>query len=232
MTNPIDARNPGCFGRRMKRTQRPRRRDSGRARGAPIIDAVLLQALEELATAGLEGFSVERLARRAAVNKTSIYRRWPTREALVAAALERIAEGVSGAAPDTGSLRTDLLGLLGPVAQFLEQPVGRAVLRAAMSEAAATNVAALAARKLEQRARGRVSALVRRAKARNEWRAGVGGELVLGALVGAAIHRAMLEHQPLTPRWLAGLVEVTLEGLTPRPRRAAARAPAPRRARR
>lgn len=198
----------------MKRKQR---RDAGRARGAPIVDAVLVQALEELALAGHEGFSVERLAKRAQVNKTSVYRRWPTREALIAAALERIAQGVSDATPDTGSLRSDLLGLLEPVTRLLQQPMGRAVLRAGMSEAAAANVAALAARKLEQRALGRVSALVRRAKARGEWRQGVGGELLLGALVGAAIHRAMLEHQPLTRRWLTELVDLALEGVRPRP---------------
>lgn len=202
----------------MKR--KPKRRDAGRPRGAPVVDAVLMHVLEELAVSGLDGLSVERVAKKAEVNKTSVYRRWPTREALVAAALERIAESVSTTAPDTGSLRGDLVGLLEPVLELLGQPMGRAVLRAAMAESAAQNVAALAARKLEAQAMGPVRELVRRAKARGEWRAGVGGEVVLGALVGAAIHRAMLEHAPLSRRWLLTVIDLLLPGLAPGPRRA------------
>ena len=62
-----------------------RRRDAGRARGGePIVDAILEHTLADLARAGIDGLSIDRIARAAAVNKTTIYRRWPTREGLVA----------------------------------------------------------------------------------------------------------------------------------------------------
>ena len=202
--------------------RRKRRRDAGRARGAPIVEAVLNRTLEELAASGLEGLSVERIARSAKVNKTSVYRRWPTREALVAAALEGVLDGVAAQAPDTGSLEGDLLGLLEPVAALLGQPMGQAVLRAAMAESSASSVAALAARKLQDQARSPVRAMIAKAQARGEWRAGVNGRLVLGALVGAIIHRAMLEHGALSRRWLRELVDLALHGVSgrgPSPRR-------------
>jgi AcrR family transcriptional regulator len=202
--------------RRMIRKKRAPRRDAGRARGAPIAEAVLARTLEELATAGLEGLSVERIARSAEVNKTSIYRRWPTREALVAAALEGVLDHMAERAPDSGTLRGDLLGLLTPVAELIGQPTGRAVVRAALAEASESSVAALAARQLGPGAAGPVHALVERARARGEWRAGVRGEAVVGALVGAMIHRAMLEHGALTPRWLGSLVDIMLWGVVPR----------------
>lgn len=183
---------------------------------------MLNRTLEELAASGLEGLSVERIARSAKVNKTSVYRRWPTREALVAAALEGVLDGVAAQAPDTGSLEGDLLGLLEPVAALLGQPMGQAVLRAAMAESSASSVAALAARKLQDQARSPVRAMIAKAQARGEWRAGVNGRLVLGALVGAIIHRAMLEHGALSRRWLRELVDLALHGVSgrgPSPRR-------------
>lgn len=202
--------------------RRKRRRDAGRARGAPIVEAVLSRTLEELAASGLEGLSVERIARSAKVNKTSVYRRWPTREALVAAALEGVLDGVAAQAPDTGSLEGDLLGLLEPVVALLGQPLGQAVLRAAMAESSAASVAALAARKLRDQARSPVRAMMAKAQARGEWRPGVNGRLVLGTLVGAIIHRVMLEHGALSRRWLRELIDLALHGVS-------ARGPSPRR---
>ncbi len=198
----------------MRRKQT--RRDAGRARGAPIVEAVLAETLKELADAGLEGLSIERVARAASVNKTSVYRRWPTRGALVAAALEGILGSVTATVPDTGTLRGDLLGLLAPVAGFLGERTGRAVLRAALSESSAPSVASLAARKLKQQATSPVGALVERARARGEWRDGVNAEQLVFVLVGALIHRAMLEHGQMTKRWLASLVDLVLFGVAPR----------------
>jgi len=200
----------------MKPTKRVARRDAGRARGAPIAEAVLACTLEELAMTGLEGLSVERIARQAEVNKTSIYRRWPTREALIAAALEGVLVSVEAKAPDTGSLRGDLLGLLEPIVDFIGQATGQAVIRAALAESSASSVATITARRLAQQTAHPVRALMARAEARGEWRAGASGEQLVFALVGAVIHRAMLEHAGLTKRWLGSLVDLILLGVLPR----------------
>lgn len=200
----------------MKPKTRVTRRDAGRARGAPITEAVLASTLAELATSGLEGLSVERIARQAEVNKTSIYRRWPTREALVAAALEGVLHSMSSRVPDTGSLRGDLLGLLEPIVDFLGQATGRAVVRAALAESSESSVASLAAGRLSKQASDPMHALITRARARGEWRPGTSGEQLVFTLVGAVIHRAMLEHGPLTKRWLGSVVDLVLFGVLPR----------------
>lgn len=194
----------------------PRRRDAGRPRGRPVTDAVLEATLAELAASGLEGLSVERVARRAQVHKTTVYRRWPTREALVAAALEGLALDAAARAPDTGSLRGDLLGLLGGVAAFLGRPEGRAVARAALAADAEPHVADLAARRLRAPPAAAIEALVARARARGEWRDDVPADLVLPTLVGALLHRTLLEHADPDRGWLEGVIDVLLRGVAPR----------------
>jgi AcrR family transcriptional regulator len=212
----------------MKRKPPVPRRDAGRPRGAPIAEAVLAATLEELATSGLENLSVERIAQRAEVNKTSIYRRWPTREDLVVAALEGVLENMTAQAPDTGSLRGDLLGLLWPVVALMGDPMGRALLRASISESVGSKIAALGARKLEEQAAHAVPLLVARAQARGEWSAGVRGEQLIFALVGAVIHRAMVEHVSITEPWLESLVDLLLFGVLPREAPARPASPPPR----
>ena len=197
-----------------KPVARSPRRDVGRPRGEPVTEAVLDRTLEELASVGPAQLSVERIARAAEVNKTSIYRRWPTREALIAAALERVLAHLSLAQKDTGSLRGDLLFLGESVAGFLDQPAGQALMRAVFTEAVAPSIAALARRQLEQSAGSPAVAMVLRARARGEWRDDADPRVVLSMLVGALLHRVALERQRPTRAWLGGVVAVLLRGVT------------------
>ena len=66
--------------------------------------------LELLAVEGLRGLSVEGVAAKAGVGKTTIYRRYPGKRELVAAALASVL-GEGGIPPDTGSIRGDLQAL-------------------------------------------------------------------------------------------------------------------------
>ena len=60
----------------------------GRPR-SPVVDkAILRAALELFIEHGVAGASIERIAKHAGVAKTSIYRRWSSREALLAQAIE------------------------------------------------------------------------------------------------------------------------------------------------
>ena len=192
------------------------RRDAGRPRGEPIVDTVIRSAIDELTKFGFDGMSVERIATKAKVNKTSIYRRWPTREKLASAALERILVDVAAGVPDTGSLRGDLLGLLAPVVRLLKTPLGLTIVRFALAQTTTSGAHELAARQLQQTSKP-LLAVVERAKTRGEWRHDADAEQLVFMLVGALLHRALLEHAPLTPRWLRRLVDLAVEGVRPRP---------------
>lgn len=65
-------------------------RTRGRPRD-PEADAAILRAgLELFIERGLEGASIEQIAKRAGVGKLTVYRRWSTKEELVAAAIETL----------------------------------------------------------------------------------------------------------------------------------------------
>ena len=92
---------------------RPTRRTEGRrvhGRSARVVEDVLKATLEEIGRAGYEALRVEDVASRSGVNKTTIYRRWPTKVDLVSAAMRHLAPAPEP--PETGSVRSDLLALL------------------------------------------------------------------------------------------------------------------------
>ncbi|MBL1108677.1 TetR/AcrR family transcriptional regulator [Streptomyces sp. 5-8] len=99
---------------------------SPRRRGAVLERAILDAALEELGTVGWKGLTMEGIAARAHTGKAAVYRRWPSKEDLVADAL------VSGLprvekAPDLGSVREDLLALCRQVRQSMYSRPGIAL---------------------------------------------------------------------------------------------------------
>ncbi|MFM9595477.1 TetR/AcrR family transcriptional regulator [Streptomyces scabiei] len=91
-------------------TAAPARTASPRRRGAVLERAILDAALEQLSTVGWSGLTMEGVAAGAQTGKAAVYRRWPSKEDLVAdallAGLPRFEES-----PDLGSVREDLLEL-------------------------------------------------------------------------------------------------------------------------
>jgi AcrR family transcriptional regulator len=100
---------------------RPRRR-AGRALAAAILDA----AIAEIDELGYANFSMERVAERARASKASLYRRWPTKMALVVDAVYHTLPDPAGLT-DTGTLRGDLLAVLRTAGDQLSGPAGRAM---------------------------------------------------------------------------------------------------------
>lgn len=81
-----------------------------RRRGAVLERAILDAALEQLSTVGWKGLTMEGVAAGAQTGKAAVYRRWSSKEDLVADALQAGLPRVDGA-PDLGSVREDLLAL-------------------------------------------------------------------------------------------------------------------------
>ncbi|MFF4036500.1 TetR/AcrR family transcriptional regulator [Streptomyces sp. NPDC001816] len=91
-------------------TAAPARAASPRRRGAVLERAILDAALEQLSTVGWNGLTMEGVAAGAQTGKAAVYRRWPSKEDLVADALEAGLPRFEGV-PDLGSVREDLLAL-------------------------------------------------------------------------------------------------------------------------
>ena len=158
-------------------------------RSARVVALVLTAVAEELGEVGYENLRVESVATRSGVNKTTIYRRWPTKSELVAAAIEHLKEEEQ--VFDTGSLRGDLLAFMREVVTRVRTPIGRGIVRMVQAEHAQPEVMELM-RTVRQRSLRSRSQVFDRAVARGEIPRGsdtaVLAELAMAPLVSRVVH--------------------------------------------
>ncbi|WP_322778005.1 TetR-like C-terminal domain-containing protein [Frankia sp. Cas4] len=83
-----------------------------RRRGDALDQAILDAAWDELAAVGSTALTVAAVAARAGTSKAVLYRRWPTRTDLLAAAVSRRVVDLARPPVDTGTLRTDVIAVL------------------------------------------------------------------------------------------------------------------------
>lgn len=84
----------------------------GRPRDPKVDEAILAATLDLLAEEGYGRLTIERVAARAAVARTSLYRRWSTKESLIRDAVVKLGFARRPDVPDTGSLHRDMLSYL------------------------------------------------------------------------------------------------------------------------
>jgi len=176
--------------------EEPRR--PGRPRDARADQAILDATLALVAEVGFEAMSMEGIAARAGVGKTTIYRRWASKEDVVVDAVRR----VHAEAPivDTGSLRDDLLALARSAQQGSPQAALEGLLPRFLGEAA-TNPALFAAYQdaiIAPRV-GRFTALIEHAQARGEIRTDLDAGVVVDLLTGALISRLLITGRLAPP---------------------------------
>lgn len=86
-------------------------RSGGRPRDSSRDRAIRRATLQLLAEVGYDGVTMDRVATRARAGKATIYRRWPSKVALVMDAITSFTEQTMQV-PDTGAVRTDVLEYL------------------------------------------------------------------------------------------------------------------------
>ncbi len=83
-----------------------------RRRGEALETALLDAAWAELTERGYDELTIDAVATRAGTSRAVLYRRWPSKQDLVLATLSEYVRKDFVEAPDTGSLRGDVIGLL------------------------------------------------------------------------------------------------------------------------
>ncbi|WP_336212832.1 TetR/AcrR family transcriptional regulator [Nonomuraea sp. LPB2021202275-12-8] len=166
-----------------------------------------------------EKVTVEAIAARAGVGKQTIYRRWPTKSAVVFAAflaLSEDADGQSIALPDTGDLEADLKLVMRATAEEFADPALDRLIRALNTEI--TNDAALAAeyhRKLSQPLEEAKKARLRSAQEAGQLAADADLDLALEVLYAPLFQRWLHRSGPLTAAYADSLVDATLRAFGP-----------------
>jgi AcrR family transcriptional regulator len=120
----------------MKLESAPAGRTRPARRGPEVRAAILAATLAELTEKGYAALTVDNVARRSGVHKTTIYRRWKDREALVADAFTNLLATRGAPIAGTGNIDADLRDLARSLVRWLTSPTGKGVLAAMTSDAA------------------------------------------------------------------------------------------------
>ena len=174
-----------------------------------MVAAVHVAAWELLEEVGFEQLQLPVVADRAQVNKTTVYRRWPTRVDLVADLMDSFTR-INVADPDSGSFRGDLEALLGAIASALSSRAIRSVLRSG-TEAAERDAQIREAQKAFWERRFELSGvIVERAIASGELPYGTDPRAVLEMAAGPVYFRALFTADPLDAPFLEDVVVRTV----------------------
>jgi AcrR family transcriptional regulator len=170
----------------------------GRPRSVQSHQAMLQATLELLAEVGFDVMSVDAIAARAGVGKTTIYRRYKGKAELVADAIESLREEV--AIPDTGNLQDDLNALIENAAQITLSPLGRQTVAMIISSASSNpEFAEIYWTKYLQPRRQAFAVVIERAKARQEVQKDLDPGLVFDTMSGIMLYA--LIFQPTSESW-------------------------------
>jgi AcrR family transcriptional regulator len=172
----------------------------GRPRSAQSHQAILQATLELLAEVGFERMAIDAIATRAGVGKTTIYRRYDSKEELVADAIESLREEV--VIPDTGTLWGDIDALIQNAAQITLSPLGRQTVATIISSASSNpQFAQIYWTKYLQPRRQAFAVVIERAKTRNEVPANLDPALVFDTMSGIMLYAQIF--QPISESWEA-----------------------------
>lgn len=170
----------------------------GRPRSVESHQAILQATLALLAEIGFDAMSIEAIAARAGVGKTTIYRRYVSKEELMADAIENMREDV--VIPNTGNLWEDIDALIENASQITLSPLGRQTVAMIISSASGNSqFAQIYWTKYLQPRRQAFAIVLERAKARNEVQPEIDSDLVFDIMSGVMLYT--LIFPPTTDSW-------------------------------
>lgn len=171
-------------------------------------ERVLTTAFELLSQSGVGGFSVDEVTRRSGVAKTTIYRHWPTREALVIDACSRIS--AEQEVPDTGSLEGDVTAILTHIAHLLGTAGWSAVLPSIIDVAERDPEFADLHSRIQHGHAAPLRAVLQRAAARGEIPATADRTSMIAALLGPLFYRRWFSREPLDDQFVTTIAAVVV----------------------
>ncbi len=198
----------------MEETGKKTRRSSKArtlVRGEPVVRSVMEATLEELGRVGYGALRIEDVASRAKVNKTTVYRRWPTKEDLVRAALLSATGITEFRAPNTGSLRGDMIAMAQTIVERTCSTEGQGLMRLMFSEGPGSELMTIAM-SMRESFEETPRAILQAAKERGELSPEIDARLLFKVL-GATLHRQLLvDRKSVDDAMIGRLVDLLLVG--------------------
>jgi len=192
-------------------------RRRGRQRSAETEQVILQVTRELLVECGVQGLTIEKVAARAGVAKTTIYRRWRDKDELALAVVLDMVEQVVKL-PELGDTRAELLAFVNAAVKVLGSTLMGRVMQGLVSDLATDPELAQAFRDRVVSVRDReVERLVERGIARGDLRPDTNPETAHELLIGPVYYRLLLSGRPLDRAFAKRNVEAVLRAFAPDP---------------
>ena len=183
-------------------------------------EAVLASTYALLSEGGIGGVSMDEVSRRSGVSKTTIYRHWPSRSALLMTACATM--GSPPEVPDTDSFEGDLDALVGDLAEQLRSARWPAILPSIIDAAERDPELATLHASLHAAMMTPFLAIAERAQARGDFPVGVTAAELIASLIGPLFYRRWFSKEPIGSNFVAGAVARVLASCGPNRRDAEA----------
>ena len=194
--------------------EQPARAPRGRPRSEQARRAILGAALDLVRDEGYPAVTVDSVAKRAGVARTTIYRWWPSSTALLVDVLMDLSTVV--APPPTGSdpLRAIRLEMRRIAAVSTKLP-GRLLLALVGAAQHDPQIRAELLERLIYPRREASARAIREAQARGLLRDDVNSYIATDLFYGPIFYRVIMGHEPATERYATQIFERVLEGMAP-----------------
>lgn len=194
----------------------------GRPRSERARSAVLAAAADLLVSGGVQAVTMEAIAARARVSKSTVYKWWPTRGHVMLDSLASVTGDAPAGPPAGAPLADALTAQVGALVRvFRDTPAGRLVADIAAAAQADPGIRTALDERWVRPRRAACARLLHDAVARGELRPGTDVAAALDQLFAPVYHRLLLGHRPLADDLAATLVRQLLDGLRDRPGRPA-----------
>lgn len=167
--------------------------------------AVMAATFQLLAEEGFSGVSVDEVSRRSGVAKTTVYRHWPSRSALLIDACSNL--GAKPQAPDTGTFKGDLTALATHMAGRLRSDRWASILPSVIDAAERDPQLAEMHTRLHAGFMAPLYAIIDRAQKRGELPRDCEPSEIVAGIVGPLFYRRWFSRQPLDERFVKNIVE-------------------------
>lgn len=181
-------------------------RGPGRPRDERVTGAALGAVIELMTEQGIGAVTMDAVAARAGVSKPALYRRWPTKQALITAAAEtRIGEL---SVPELGDFRAELREVLNARLAAYRQPGTDRLLAELIAAAMNNDEQHRAHAEFADRMMGETRAILERGIARGEIRADIDVRSTATLVAAPLICRLLVECRPPDERLVDDVIDL------------------------
>lgn len=188
---------------------------TGRPRSPHVDAAILDAALALFVEGGLEAVSFEQIAKRSGVSRTAIYRRWASKEEVVARALGRLREQAEETFADWAErpIAEVMDWFVENVPRQILNPFYRSLSRSVLALGDTSELKVIYSDTVLRPRREAFSKMIRRARRVGALPEGLDPDLIQDMLSGALLHRVLLEPAGQTEDQLRKYIIRLLRGL-------------------